>query len=141
MSNITSPSPFAVALKKLLDETQYFSRPQWARFLSVPEEKIEDWVSDRALPVSHIMKVIVEILEATTGTKKALKDFEEMSSMSSTEVSPFGEFMSPTVQEYLNVSLFVSYPERLRTLSPEQKVRVLGGSWDPDAIETYLKSR
>jgi tetratricopeptide (TPR) repeat protein/transcriptional regulator with XRE-family HTH domain len=125
-------SPFAQAVRRLLDDTAYFTRPEWARFLGVSPPALSQWVNDKTLPRADLLRVILDVLRSSADIPpEPLAEFDRIASRPAQEVSPLGRRMLPTVNEYLNRSTFVRLGNELRKLLPEQQQRVLAeGSWE-----------
>jgi transcriptional regulator with XRE-family HTH domain len=130
-----SRSPFAVALAMLLDETCYFTRSEWARFLGVSTSAISQWVNDKTVPRADLLRIILDVLRTSDGVPpEPLKHFDEVANRPACEVSALGARMMPTVAEYLRRSTFASLGRDLRTLSAKQQETVLAeGSWETQA--------
>lgn len=132
-------SPFAVALKDLLDATEFYTRLQWAQFFDIEESTIHEWITDTALPSSGTLRMMLDILHSRARVREPLDRFNKLTKRPSTEISPLGEFMAPTVEDYLSSMTLSAFGKRLRRLSPEQQIRVLRtDSWNADAIATYM---
>jgi hypothetical protein len=108
-------SKFSAALKGLLDDTNLFSREDWAEVLGIPSLMIEMWVQDKAVPPGNYLNMLVKTLETSLGTpEEPLEVFRSMALLRATEVSPLGMRMLPTVMEYMNRP----FPETVRKLEP-----------------------
>lgn len=133
MENTTNKlSPFALALRRLLDDTAYFTRAEWARFLGVSESALSQWVNDKTIPRADLLRVILDVLRSSANIPpEPLTEFDKISNYPAEEVSPLGSRMVPTVSDYIRKSTFVRLGNDLRRLSPEQQQRVLAeGSWE-----------
>ena len=97
-------SLFAQSLKGLMDETDLFTRPEWAKLLSViTEEDLENWVSDRSIPMKANLFVLVNtVLWSDVKNEEPLAAFDRIKDLPATEVSPLGRFMRPSIAEYMN---------------------------------------
>jgi len=66
-------SIFAKALQDLLDDTNIFSRREWADLLRVSEETLNAWVSDLSLPrPDHLGRIVLCITEYDVPQGKAI---------------------------------------------------------------------
>lgn len=139
--NTAAISPFAAALKNLFDTTNFYSRAEWSRFLRVDEAVISTWVTDQAVPTGDKLSMMLDLLRLRGTQQVPLVEFDTLAQRPSTEVSPFGDFLAPTVATYLKQSTFLELGKSIRHLSRSQQQRVLKGSWDPDSIKTYMQSK
>jgi transcriptional regulator with XRE-family HTH domain len=132
LGTTSSRSPFAAALARLLDDTCYFTRSEWARFLGVSASAISQWVNDRTVPRADLLRIIIDVLRTSDGVPpEPLMHFDELANRPAAEVSSLGARMMPTVGEYLRRSTFASLGRDLRKLSAQQQETVLAeGSWD-----------
>ena len=97
------PSPFAVALKGLLDDTDFFTRDQWLTFIGCPKENVIDlWLSDKALPYADRLYMIVDLLEMRAVPQAPVKAFKDLYERPASEISPLGEKMGATLSDYMN---------------------------------------
>jgi hypothetical protein len=128
-------SPFAKALARLLDETSYFSRAEWARLLGISTAAISQWVNDRTLPRADLLRMVIETLRSDPEVVKGpITDFMKIAALPATDVSPLGARMMPSVRDYLEGSTLVRLGRELQKLSRPEQVRVLEtGSWQPTA--------
>lgn len=123
-------SLFSESLKSLLDDNDFFSRSEWAQYLTIKEEKINKWLSDEEIPSSHKLLMILTTLEHSSDVdKKPLAKFHEMSLMKATEVSPLGALMLPTVMEYTRRPIFSELASKLAKMTDDEKKTFL--------LETY----
>src|SRR3989338_1836053 len=134
-------SLFASALGDLFDKTDFYTRKEWSRFLGVEESVLDDWVKDRAVPEGGRLWMLFDLMRVKNIPKAPFEQFEAIAQRPAIEVSPFGAFLAPTVAAYIERSTFVALGASLRFLSREQQSRVLRGSWDKDAIDTYLQAQ
>jgi hypothetical protein len=142
MTEAAVQSPFAGALKSLFDETEFFSsRTEWSQFLSVSDQVLEDWVSDRALPEVSRLNMALDLLRTRCRKKEPLEQFEALLERPAADISPFGAFMAPTLAAYLKRRSLAEFGKSLRYLSPDQAQCVLRrGSWDADSIAAVLQA-
>ena len=127
MTGEQKQSLFAAALARLFDETEFYTRPQWARFLGVPAGSLQEWTQDLAAPRGDLLRMIIDILQSRGGTVaiEALSRFATIAERPATEISPLGELMLPTVSEYIHNYILLDSGKRLRCLSPGQQVKAL----------------
>jgi transcriptional regulator with XRE-family HTH domain len=125
-------SEFAIALARLLDETGYFSRSEWARFLDVSESALSQWVNDRTIPRADLLRMILDALRAAKGVPAGpLEAFEQLMRKPAEEISPLGTRMLPTVAEYLRKTTLREFGRELRKLPTDQQIKVLtSGGWE-----------
>jgi hypothetical protein len=140
MTETAAYSPFAQSFKSLLDETAFFSRTEWSQYFQVSERVLEDWVSDRALPDASKLRMALDLLRMRGKVKEPIERFEALFGRPVMEISPFGAFISPSLEAYLKQFSLVKLGKKLRYLSPDQAQRVLRGSWDADSIATLLQA-
>lgn len=100
-------SDFALALNRVLDKTGLFSRAQWAEYLDVSEADISQWLDDKTIPRSDILFVTLDTLSGSDVPQESVSEFRTMAEKLSTEVSPNGEQMLPSVSEYMIRPMFV----------------------------------
>lgn len=98
-------SRFASALEGLLDETNFFTRAEWANALNVKKSEIEDWVSDRTFPSALSLRLIFSILHGNRGSepfKSKLEDFRNLFELPWREITPLPAPMPTFVWDYEN---------------------------------------
>lgn len=126
MSQTISKSPFALAIAKLLDETNLFNRREWAEFLGVSPPAISQWVGDKTIPRPDTLYMILDILQQSTDVPEGpIKSFKALAQRRATEVSPHGKRMLPSVWAYMMRPAFSELSSRLAKLSPADQERVL----------------
>ncbi|WP_034387946.1 hypothetical protein [Hellea balneolensis] len=120
-------SIFARSLKKLLDDTNYFSRNQWADFLTISTPAISQWVNDKTLPRADLVLMIVDVLKQNPdkNTIAVIEEFESLYGLPCEDISPFGSRMGKTLSEYLADGSFFRFGRELRGLTPEQQVSLI----------------
>jgi len=129
-------SLFTEALRDLLDETNLFTRKEWAEFLFVKviggppresgEERINKWLTEEGLPRSSDLSMICIALEESSDvTKEPLEKFKQMANIPARKVSKFGKRMLPTVWEYMNRPLFCDLSNRLAKLTFAEQEQLL----------------
>jgi len=117
-------STFASALEGLLD-TAMFTRDEWARFLDIPQTSITEWLADAAVPRPDLLRVICDLAGNSRVAQKPLIDFQRIAHLPATDISPLGSHMSPTVKEYMQLSVR-EFGYRLYSLSPQEQIKALG---------------
>jgi hypothetical protein len=130
-------SPFALALKGLLDDTTRFIRADWAIFFGVKSSTLELWVTDQAIPRPDMLRMMLDLLQHSSGVPAGpLQAFDALKDRLATSISPLGVFMEPTLSEYLlRFKISDGFAVRLRELSAEQSRLVLvEGSYDMSMI-------
>jgi hypothetical protein len=121
-------SPFATALKSLLDDTNLFNRKEWGQvlFLNKGEEKIEQWLKDEDIPRAHSIHMLITVLEHSSDVPQEPVDkFMEMAQLRATDVSPHGARMLPTVKEYTYRLTFCELSNKLAKLDKEEQAKLL----------------
>ncbi len=122
-------SPFALALKDLLDETNIFTRQEWARLLDVSTPAISQWVRDKTIPRAAALATIVSTVRSAVGTSnEALRAFLAIAGLPAREVSPHGNRMAPTVMDYLLQQRVSGLLRAFRRLQAEHKPSYLSFS-------------
>jgi transcriptional regulator with XRE-family HTH domain len=136
-------SPFARAIRRLLDDTDYFTRSEWARFLGVSTSALSQWANDKTVPRADLLRIILDVLRSSAGVPpEPLADFDQIARRPAHEVSPLGSRMLPTISDYLGRSTFLRLGNELRGLTAKQQQRVLAeGSWGPSLARCGPKSR
>ena len=128
----TGKSLFAQALRGLLDDTQLFSRKDWADLLGVKQAAISQWVHDITIPRPDHLYVIFDTLKSSDlQDEERLTIFREISNRPSISVSPRGKRMLPTIWEYMTRPAFSELADRLAKLPPAEQEKYLE--------ERYLK--
>lgn len=114
-------SPFAVVLTRLLDETKFYTRFQWANFLGTTTALIVHWANDEALPRPDQLRMILDLLTVRGGKPAApvIAAFEEIAQQPATAVSPLGAGMAPTVRHYMTRTLFLEIHTNLTIEQPK----------------------
>ena len=94
---------FVKAIKGLLDDTNTFTRPQWANLLDVSVSEINRWLSHKEIPRSDHLTMIFSILEMHENKvpQEPISFFKEIANYPADKVSIHGEKMLPTVWEYM----------------------------------------
>lgn len=114
-------------IQRLLDDTGTFNRWEWAQFLSVPAETLEDWINDKAIPQASLLRMMLDAL----GPSPMKAEFDILAKKPAEEISPLGHLMLPTVAVYVTNAGFQDLGRRLDTLPPEAQRKALNtGSWD-----------
>jgi transcriptional regulator with XRE-family HTH domain len=122
---------FANALRALLDESQVFTRAQWAEFLGVTEPAISQWVNDDTLPRADNLRMIIDVLqESDEVNPELLQRFRTMASRPAHEVSPHGDRLGRSVAHYLLKPLLEGFLRNLNSIEPDKQERVLLGAMD-----------
>jgi hypothetical protein len=70
---------FGEALRKMLDDSKMFTRPEWADFLDRSEEELELWTEDREMPDPVTLRMLLAALADSDGIPQAV--FEEWESI------------------------------------------------------------
>ena len=131
-------SPFAEALRQMLDGATDYTRMEWVEYLFTQVigergwkekqlKKIESWLEDKELPRPHDLGMIWLLLleryaEMSTAARAA---FLAVAHRRATEVSPLGNRMLPTIWEYMNRLMFDPLNSRLAKLSPDEQGKLL----------------
>lgn len=129
-------SPFASALKVLLDETGIFDRAEWSSLLGVSQGAISQWVNDKTIPRPEILDMIYDTLVVSDIEISHLKGFNDMSKRPANEVSPNGVRMLPTVWEYMTRPSFGDLSRKLAKLSPGAQEELLRDKYNFDGKDS-----
>ena len=115
-------SIFAKALANLLDNTNLFTRREWAKFAGVTEDKIEGWLKDEDIPRPYTLSLITLCLKNCSDVNQSpVIEFEKISELRSTLVSPYGDRMLPTIKEYYSRPIFSDISSKLAKLTLEEQ--------------------
>ncbi len=98
------PSKFAVALKALLDDTDFFTRDEWTDYCVVSDKIINQWLADDSLPTPRRLRMIVRALEERGGPKtiEPLAQFNELRSCPAKDISPIMGYAAANLESYLS---------------------------------------
>jgi hypothetical protein len=131
-------SQFAQALVGLLDDTGFYTREEWAKFLRISTSAISQWVNDKTLPRADLLAMLLDILRlrGADPAEEALKRFDRIAALPAAEVSPLGARMAPNVASYIEANSFATLGSQLRGMSREQQRAALReGSWSSTVAE------
>lgn len=118
-------SRFATALRALLD-SGVLRRVEWAEVLGVTESAISQWVNDSAIPQpKHLRAIIGTILADRRVPSEPLEAFERLAQQPATEVSPNGDRMLPTIEQYMVRPVREGFLRSLEILPPHVQEQVL----------------
>lgn len=94
---------FVKAIKGLLDDTNLFTRTQWANLLDVSNSEINRWLSEKDIPRSDHLTMIYSILtmQENKVPQEPISFFKEIANCPADKVSKYGNRMLPTVWEYM----------------------------------------
>jgi hypothetical protein len=107
---MSSQSTFAVVLQRLLDDTGFFDRAAWARFLEVPTDVIAAWLDDRELPSADNLLRITALLGGAVGVPhEPLERFDGILPLPFSRLSPIKLAIGSTLQDYLDESPLVPH--------------------------------
>src|SRR5207244_2263066 len=70
--NKSERSRFAEMLLRLIDETNLFTRAEWAEILDVSEAAISQWVNDKTLPRPELLRMIVDTVKRSNSADDVL---------------------------------------------------------------------
>lgn len=120
-------SEFAQLLRRLLDETDIFSRSQWAEFLNVSTAAISQWLNDTTVPRPELLRMILDLVRsADNAPQELLQEFGEMAAKPAASVSPrHGKKFGESVNAYLIRPLLEGFLLDLKELKAEKQARVL----------------
>lgn len=120
-------SIFAVALQSLLDDTNYYSRTEWAKFLGISTPAISQWVNDKTLPRPDLIRMILDVLGATENknTTIIVSNFQDLMDEPSENISPLGARLGFSLKDYLKAGSFVRFGRQLRGLTPEEQISLI----------------
>lgn len=118
-------SHFATALRALLD-SGVLRRVEWAEVLGVTASAISQWVNDSAIPQpQHLRAIIGTLLADRRVPAEPLEAFERLVQQPATEVSPNGDRMLPTIEQYMVKPLREGFLRSLEILPPHVQEQVL----------------
>lgn len=129
-------SPFALALTRLLDETGYFTRSEWAAFLGISTSAISQWVKDKTVPRADLLRMILNLLRSRAGgaATEPLAHFAAISLRPAQEISPLAGRIAPSIEAYLAKPSFAAFADSLSDMAPDRQRSLLAeGSWIEDA--------
>ena len=94
---------FVKAIEGLLDDTNTFTRSQWANLLDITPSEINRWLLEKTIPRSDHLTMIFSILEMHENKvpQEPISFFKEIASFPADKVSIHGKKMLPTVWEYM----------------------------------------
>ena len=120
-------SQFATALASLMDESDLFSRQEWADILGISDAAISQWLNDKTLPSPEFLRAIVSTVRRNSNKLPhwILTEFDKMASKSASEVSPFGARIGKSVYEYLLKPLQDGFWEVFEALPVNSRERLL----------------
>jgi hypothetical protein len=103
MKGASQKSLFANCLVLLLDETHFFTRKEWARYLGVTTKGIEDWVRDRGFPRGDLLRKLMDVLKCSPDVPNGpLEMFDGLVNRPLAEITPLADLLeSATLAEYL----------------------------------------
>ena len=122
-----SPSKFAAVLRVLLDDTDIFTRDEWADALGVTTPALSQWVNDHTLPRASTLRSLLDIVRRYKGpSHPTLRAFDELSEHPAEDISPHGDRMRPTLGHYVVRPVLEGFQRVLKfTLQPAQQEQVL----------------
>jgi DNA-binding transcriptional regulator YiaG len=130
--DVYCPDRFSACLRALFDETGLLpSRQDWAVTLRVPVEKIEDWIAGRKIPTSDRLWVLLRILETRKINPAALLQFRLMALEPAADVSINGQWMLPTVDDYLRRQALPDFIDGLKATFHEPAEQQSGAARPP----------
>lgn len=121
-------SIFSEVLKGLLDDTQIFSREDWATVLGVEESAIASWVQDEALPPAIVLRSIVRVVKRLDGVKEEpVRKWSAIVDLPAREVTPFWQEMGKDTGNYMVRPCIEGFLRNLAILDPKkQEIMLLG---------------
>ncbi len=123
-------SPLATAIKRLLDETQFYDRSSWAYFCSTREEKLVNWITDKAVPRGDQLRMVVNILQRRGGAAATdgLEAFDALRDLPGSEISPvwMPEFGN-TLADYLKPISLGELGRELRAMPFARQIAYMRG--------------
>ncbi|MGE3336021.1 MAG: ATP-binding protein [Rhodospirillaceae bacterium] len=112
-----SRSPFATTLKELIEDTEIFSRSEWATTLGVTRAAISQWTTDKTVPRPRTLRSLIEVVRRYRGDDDDhLKSFLSLVDKPAHEVSPHGDRLGITVGRYLVSPVLEGLLRQLDTL-------------------------
>lgn len=125
-------SPFADALRALLDDTGFLSRSGWAELLGISTAALSQWVNDKTLPRADLLRIIVEVLRSRGGAAAiaAIGQFETLMDRPAADISPVGARMGTDLRSYMARKSFLDFAHSLNGLDSDSQLHALeSGSW------------
>src|SRR5436190_3031343 len=117
---IEKKSKLARMLLRIFDETNLYSREQWAEILDVSEAAISQWVNDRTIPRPEILRMVVDTIEQDSAVPHALlDDFRALAVLPAAKISPHAPRIGKTLGEYLVAPVLEGFLRTLRAVTPQ----------------------
>lgn len=131
-SESTRFSPFAQTMRALLDDTGFFSRKEWADFLSVTPPALTQWVRDQTIPRADLLSMVVDLLRLRGGeaAREPLSAFDRLRSEPAPSISPHGARFGASLDEYLRSSV-LDFARSLRGMTAEQQAVLIKSGANP----------
>ncbi len=101
-------SELAKAIQFALDNSNMFNRKGWAVYFGTSEKEIDNWTQDLSAPGRDCLFLLYSIMKESDHCEKAEKILFKIYKRPSTEVSPHGKDMLPTIWEHMTKSEFDS---------------------------------
>src|ERR1041384_488175 len=92
---------FATAIRSLLDDTNLFTRAQWATFLGLSEAALSQWVHDKTIPRPAVLWMMLGVLqEGDDVRREPLDAFFALLDIPSGELSRHSSRIGTTLGQY-----------------------------------------
>ena len=119
-------SQLATILERLLDETELFTREQWAVYLHVTQSSLSQWIHDKTIPKAQYLVMIVDILRASIHTPLGiLDDFDRIAQMPSSHISPHSARLGNMLLDYMNAERMKQFFQTLKPLPVDIQEKIL----------------
>ena len=124
-----SVSAFARVIQQLLDDTGFYTRAEWSRFLGISGPALSQWVNDRTIPRADLLRMVLDLLEIRGGTKAcdALNNLDAIMDTPAESISPIGSRFGQNLRAYLRARPLSEVGQSLRNLSAAQQIAALRG--------------
>lgn len=117
---------FATAIRSLLDDTNLFTRAQWATFLGLSEAALSQWVHDKTIPRPAVLWMMLGVLQESDDVRREPLDaFFALLDIPSGELSRHSSRIGTTLGQYLTRSLMDQLIESLEGLPFRQRESIL----------------
>lgn len=126
--SLTAISPFAEALKGLLDDTKCFTREGWSTVLSTDEKTLNDWVTDQALPSPENLRSILHCIELCDDhLEEPVEKWRAIVDLRSDEITPLSQEMGKRLADHLLKPVYAGFLRSLNPLDPGTQEMILLG--------------
>lgn len=124
-------SRLATVLTGLLDDTNLFSREQWAEILNVSMPALSQWVNDQTIPRALVLWSLIRIVtERAKGGQfsEPYKAYLAIADLPGPEISPHGERIGKSLKHYMIVHLRDVFLANLDAMSAAKQEEILSSA-------------